>query len=79
MPYIKPERRNIVWDLLQPEDAGELNFLITRIINEYWEYRPRYQTIAEITGVLENVKQEFYRRIATPYEEQKIKENGDVY
>jgi hypothetical protein len=31
-----------------------------------------------ITGVLENVKQEFYRRIATAYEEKKIIENGDI-
>jgi hypothetical protein len=26
-----------------------------------------------------NVKQEFYRRVAMPYEDSKIAENGDVY
>jgi len=29
-------------------------------------------------GVLECVKQEFYRRRAVPYEEEKIEENGDI-
>ena len=28
--------------------------------------------------MLENVKQEFYRRVASSYEDQKIIENGDV-
>jgi hypothetical protein len=31
-----------------------------------------------ITGVVENVKQEFYRRVAVPYEEEKIVQNGDI-
>ena len=34
--------------------------------------------IAVSTGVLENIKQEFYRRVALPYEEKKIIENGDI-
>ena len=39
---------------------------------------PSYTKIAMITGVLENIKQEFYRRIAEPYENQKIVQNGDI-
>jgi hypothetical protein len=31
-----------------------------------------------LTGVLENIKQEFYRRVAVPYEEEKIVKNGDI-
>jgi hypothetical protein len=31
-----------------------------------------------ITGVLENIKQEFYRRAASSYEDKKIIENGDI-
>jgi hypothetical protein len=31
-----------------------------------------------VTGVLENIKQEFYRRIASQYEDKKILENGDI-
>jgi hypothetical protein len=38
-----------------------------------------YEGIALVTGVIENVKQELYRRVATPYEDQKMKAHGDVY
>lgn len=58
--------------------AGELNFYITMIVKE-WVGKPSYSKIATATGVLENVKQEFYRRLAAPYEDAKIAENGDVY
>jgi hypothetical protein len=37
-----------------------------------------YSKVAMITGVLENIKQEFYRRIASFYEDKKILENGDI-
>jgi hypothetical protein len=40
--------------------------------------QPSYNKIAMITGVLENIKQEFYRRIAAPYEDTKIIQNGDI-
>jgi hypothetical protein len=32
-----------------------------------------------MTGVIENVKTEFYRRVAVPYEDKKIADNGDVF
>jgi len=38
-----------------------------------------YQTINDIIGALEGAKLEFYRRIAIPYENAKLTENGDVY
>lgn len=58
--------------------AGVLNYCITRLTLE--AARPaRYHDIAILTGVLENVKQEFYRMFAAPYEDGKIKENGPVY
>jgi hypothetical protein len=41
----------------------------------HWDYR----RINEVMGALECAKQEFYRRVAVPYEDKKIKENGDVY
>lgn len=34
---------------------------------------------SDIVGVLSCVEQEFYRRIASPYEDLKKEENGDVY
>lgn len=58
--------------------AGILNYAITRLILEAGK-PARYHDIALLTGVLENVKQEFYRKFAAPYEEEKIEENGPVY
>jgi hypothetical protein len=56
---------------------GDLNYCITRLCSKVM-CSPTYPKIAMITGVLENVKQEFYRRLAAPYEENKIVQNGDV-
>ena len=55
---------------------GELNYVITKIMKEV--YPLRYYHINKAIGVLECIKQEFYRRVAAPYEDQKMKENGDV-
>lgn len=38
----------------------------------------RYAKIAMISGVLENVKDEFYRRLGGKYEDQKIISEGDI-
>jgi len=58
--------------------AGALNYAITRLL--LTSAKPaRYHDIAILTGVLENVKQEFYRKFAAPYEDGKIEENGPVY
>ena len=87
MPYIKPERREkykavlgeligILQSLPVEEVDGELNYVITRILKEV--YPLRYFHINKAIGVLECIKQEFYRRVAAPYEDVKIKESGDV-
>jgi hypothetical protein len=58
---------------------GELNFALSTLINNYFDRRGgRYQTINDIIGALESAKLEFYRRVAAPYEDTKIQENGDV-
>jgi hypothetical protein len=56
---------------------GRINYCFSRVLAGLMQ-EPSYNKIAMITGVLENIKQEFYRRIATPYENQKIIENGDI-
>ena len=38
-----------------------------------------YTVLNEIVGVLEQVKDEFQRRVVHPYEDKKRMENGDVY
>ena len=62
------------------DEAGVLNYAITRICLNYIARKGlSYRNINEVIGVLECAKQEFYRRVAVPYEEKKKKENGDVY
>ena len=80
MPYINQETRKALNLGMVPMTPGELNYCMTMFCKAYVSTKGlSYQTIAEITGVLENVKQEFYRRVAVPYEEAKMEENGDVY
>ena len=57
--------------------SGVLNYAITRLCCGLM-CDVSYGKIAILTGVLENVKQEFYRRAAAPYEDKKIIQNGDV-
>ena len=85
MPYIAADKRPQFDRLLHTlarriaEDPGCLNYCITRLINEWWNTRGSYATIATLTGVLDNVKTEFYRRIAVEYEQNKMDQHGDVY
>jgi hypothetical protein len=90
MPYIKEEERKSLvvqyegtncMDLgvMFPDNPGELNYVITMLIKNYFNNKPCYQSINDVVGALEGAKLEFYRRVAVPYEDSKIKENGDVY
>ena len=86
MPYINQERRyEIDNDGLCPQTPGELNYAITKLISNYIRAKCNvtgpitYQVINDILGALGGAGQEFYRRIVVPYEEKKIKQNGDVY
>lgn len=61
-------------------NPGNLNFIISTLANMYLETNGlSYSKINEVIGVLECAKLELYRRIAVPYEDSKIDENGDVY
>ena len=82
MPYIKEERRvQLIPDAEDfPRSAGELNYQITCLIRRYtMSHGLCYGVINEVVGALEGAKLEYYRRVAAPYEDKKIKENGDVY
>lgn len=94
MPYIKEEARVFLDECIEnmtqcltegnklTDDEfltvlGEINYCFSRILSGSMG-KISYSKIAMITGVLENIKQEFYRRIAEPYENKKIIENGDI-
>lgn len=80
MPYIKEEDRYRLDVEPHPTNGGELNYLFTMLALNYFEENGgRYQQINDIVGALEGAKLEFYRRVAAPYEDKKIEENGDVY
>lgn len=66
-------------DKLHPTAAGEVNYIVTEIVFDYFKRNGgRYQQINDVIGALEGAKLEFYRRVAGPYEDTKINENTDV-
>jgi len=83
MPYIKSEERNrflsALIDFPVPNNAGELNYLITTLCHKYIKEKgEKYQHYNDILGALEGVKLELYRRRIADYENIKISDNGDV-
>lgn len=61
--------------------AGLLNYACTSLAMQVMDARfgkVRYGIVATVTGVFKNVADEFYRRIAAPYEDRQIGVNGDV-
>jgi hypothetical protein len=94
MPYIKQENRKHFEKLLDEAKVsfnrendgghnvmteGELNYVITKLLHQYVLSKGvSYKTYNDVTGVMESAKSEFYRRYVAPYEDAKIKENGDV-
>lgn len=81
MPYIDPDDRAALDPGGEREamTPGELNFQLTGLIDGYLAGNLNYQAINDVVGALECAKLEVYRRIAAPYEDQKIVLNGDVY
>jgi hypothetical protein len=94
MPYVKQEVRSkldeeiealaTILSRLSNDDpnstAGVLNYTFTRLIMQVLENTGgiRYHKIASITGMLKNVSDEFYRRVAAKYEDDQILMNGDI-
>ena len=58
--------------------AGALNYAVSRLIGKFALLTFKYWTVALLTGVLENIKQEFYRRVMDPYEDRQMERNEDV-
>ena len=83
MPYIKQEKRerldkeiSMLTGAMKGE-PGELSYVITKLLQAW--YPVSYEGLSQIVGVLELTKQEFIRRVVEPYEDDKIKHNGDVF
>ena len=87
MPYITKDRRkdydrsidNVQSTLTcNGDEPGDLNYVLSRIIGRVWKNTPRYKTICVVIGTLVCVVFEFYRRVASGYEDKAIKKNGDI-
>jgi hypothetical protein len=80
MPYIKEHLRDQIVRAGDPSGPGHLNYLFSVIAREYWKNSSgSYADLNDVIGAFEGAKMEFYRRVVVPYEDEKIKENGDIY
>jgi len=80
MPYITKEQRKAVDGGHRPMSPGELNYAITtQCLNFLDQYGHNYTDYNAVIGALECAKLEFYRRLVGPYEDIKIRANGDIY
>lgn len=90
MPYIKELDRkkydSLIEDVVdaltghgfEANSTGDINYVISNIIWQLFDKQPSYKVANELMGVIECVKQEFYRRRVSPYEDEKIHINGDI-
>jgi hypothetical protein len=79
MPYILKVDRERLEPTARPKTPGELNYAVTRLAQSFIGPEPTYMAINAAIGALECAKLELYRRLAAPYEDGKIQQNGDVY
>jgi len=83
IPYIDQRRRTELNSVVQLfhdlgiTDPGELNYLITNLLLK--SNPTSYRDYNGLTGVLECVKLELYRKAIAPYEERKEEDNGSIY
>ena len=84
MPYIKQDERKLLDDDCKElskkiEHEGQLNYVITKLCHGYLKkHGKNYSKLNTLHGVLNCVDKELYRKVTALYEEEKIKENGDI-
>lgn len=92
MPYIDSEKRGHLDPSIESLMAsietlvgdgtpidGLLNYAISSLMAKtLYDYGLCYNTLNTLVGVLECAKQELYRKVAAPYEDTKIEQNGDL-
>ena len=88
MPYISRKDRKQYQDVLNtlaemiPKDRmlrpGHMNYIVSLLIEKVYGTELRYSDHNEVVGFLNCIALEFYRRKTAPYEDLKIKEEGDL-
>ena len=82
MPYIRPELRPILDDIVahmyqnDVKANGALNYILFAYCKRYTE--PGYNAYKNFIGELRQCAVEIERRLLAPLEDRKIEENGDV-
>jgi hypothetical protein len=82
MPYADPEKRpelDLIVELMREKDIkadGDLNYILFAYCKRY--IKPSYNNYKNYCGELRQCATEIERRLLGPYEDLKIKENGDV-
>lgn len=82
MPYVKQSKRDlldVIVDLMQCENIdanGDLNYILFAYCKRH--ITPSYNNYKNFIGELNCCATEIERRLLAPYEDEKIKENGDV-
>ena len=86
MPYLKERDRKQLLDIIVQlvmtnlSSPGELNYLFTEIAKRYLVCKKEsYQTYNDIMGALECAQFELYRRKIASYEDEKKRQNGEIY
>lgn len=81
MPHLeRSEKQALERGTIEPTTPGQLNYCFTMLALEYMErVGERYQTHNDILGAFEGAKAEWYRIKTAPYENKKIRENGNAY
>jgi len=84
MPYIQECSREAIDPHIVPlaeqlHSPGDLNYAITRLFMQWLlDKGIDYDNINAVSGVLQKALAEFDERVARPYEDLKLKLNGDV-
>lgn len=85
MPYIKDKKkRDYITDgiyriLDKANDSGDIVFMFYKTLIIWVRMRKvRFFSLCMAVGICVCTLLEFYRRQVAPYEDKKIKENGDV-
>jgi len=87
MPYIEQEKRRMyepelssLKDKLDVESKGDLTYLVFCLGLEYFNRKGvSYTSISNAISCLTDAAEEIRRKHLIPYENLKIKENGDIY
>ena len=88
MPYIKQSQQQRLKPLLEKiliGEKGELTYCINVLQMQFCEQhfaasgQASYQILSDAIAAANDANSEFYRKVIFPYEDHKIRENGDIF